>query len=212
MFPFSVFPATRATHMINIQPLLEFYGSCRDTRIIDSVHPFSAPHIIIHEAPDPMPWEACVNRVVVPQHCWYLMVPGTPCHCPPPVTEELSSLDVSVHIEEVDVIQEEYTVRPSEPLVDVNAIPDVDGDVDELALLSPSDESDSNSEFWPDTPKEDVFRFTVSIDPPLSDLPSEPSLSNTCYKVGNEFVLEEDDDDLPPFDDWYQDIAQRTAG
>lgn len=93
-------------------------------------------------------------------------------------------------------------------------------------MLSPSDESDSNSESWPETPKEDVFRFTMSSDSdksPSYSMPCTPSYSYpfaSCHtersyglhpKVTNDFALDEDEDDLPPFDDWYQDIAQRTA-
>lgn len=93
-------------------------------------------------------------------------------------------------------------------------------------MLSPSDESDSNSDSWPETPKEDVFRFTMSSDSDNS--PSYPTSCNSAYtyslaschtgssygvplKVTNDFSLDEDEDDLPPFDEWYQDIAQRTA-
>ncbi|KAI0700714.1 hypothetical protein BC835DRAFT_1326001 [Cytidiella melzeri] len=151
-------------------PLLSFYGSCRDTRIIDSVHPFTSPHIVIHEAPDQTPWDACSNRIITPQHCENLMVPGVPCHCP-------------------------VRVVSTPPLAEAESDSDMEGSVS-----SPTDESDS--EFEPDTPAElGVFRFVVSYDcdPPLS-----------CRsKVVRDFALDEDEDDLPPFDEWYQDIALR---
>ncbi|KAI0346845.1 hypothetical protein BDW22DRAFT_464633 [Trametopsis cervina] len=161
-------------------PLLEYYGSCRDARIIDSITPFSVPHIIIHEAPDQTPWEACENRVVVPQNCAYLMVPGTPCHCPPVVpsqTEAAPELVVST-------------------ISDDDELSSVDSEADE-EFESTTEESDSESAL--DTPKDGVFRFMVP-----DDIPS------ACPTFGHDFALEEDDDELPPFDDWYQEIAQRA--
>lgn len=71
---------------------------------------------------------------------------------------------------------------------------DVEVDSDEL---SQTEGSDSESVFdCLDTPQDGVFRFAAA---------SPPS------KLRHEFVLEEDEEDLPPFDDWYQDIARRTA-
>ncbi|KAI0089075.1 hypothetical protein BDY19DRAFT_993308 [Irpex rosettiformis] len=206
-------------------PLLEFYGLCRDTRIIDSLHPFTAPHIIIHESPDQTPWDACVNRVV-PQYCAYLMVPGVPCHCPVPA-DDISSSDESIHMEEVTDSQGQQTACFTAIHFEQGVEPD-EMDEQETDMLSPSDDSDSNSDFWPDTPKDDVFRFTITSDLPLSysstpsyPLPSDPSeieqsygsLPNVGYgeKFRHDYALDEDEDELPPFDEWYQDIADRSA-
>ena len=72
---------------------------------------------------------------------------------------------------------------------------------EELGTFSPIDESDSD---MPDTPEEEIFRFTIAepIKPPM--------ILEPHAKLSHGFVLEDDDDDLPPFDEWYQDIAQRA--
>ena len=71
---------------------------------------------------------------------------------------------------------------------------DTDGELEEM---SPTEESDSESAFdCLDTPQDGVFRFS-HLSPPS--------------KLRHEFVLEDDEDDLPPFDEWFQDIARRSA-
>lgn len=146
-------------------------------RVFDSANPFRATHIIVHEVLDQHPWEACQNKVPLPQHCEFLTVPGAPCPCHSPVVTREAQL------EEEEAVY--FTDESDE---------DVEADSDEL---SPTEESDSESVFdCLDTPQDGVFRFTTA---------SPPS------KLRHEFVLEEDEEDLPPFDDWYQDIARRTA-
>lgn len=62
----------------------------------------------------------------------------------------------------------------------------------------PTEESDSDSSCCEclDTPRDGTFRFA----PTLVSSPPEK----------HEFTLDEDEEDLPPFDEWYQDIASRT--
>jgi hypothetical protein len=171
---------------------------CRDTRIIDSVSSFSVPHIIIHEVPDQAPWEACENRAVAPQHCDYLTVPGTPCFCvPSPDVAHAETLPTLIVEETLS-----FTGRHEPSLPEEIEFAEV-GTEEDLGMLSPVDESDSD---MPDTPEEDVFRFTI-VD---SRGPSAMPVLESCTKFSHTFVLEDDEDDLPPFDEWYQDIARRT--
>lgn len=58
-----------------------------------------------------------------------------------------------------------------------------------------STDSESNVD-WLDTPQDGVFRFSP---------PSPPS------KLRHELALDEEEDELPPFDEWYQDIARRAT-
>jgi len=82
-------------------------------------------------------------------------------------------------------------------LEDLVYVEDVDTEEESDSQFS----TESDSESGLDTPTEGVFRFTVS-DADLS--------ASYDSKLGHDFILDDDDDDLPPFDGWYQDIAQRA--
>lgn len=142
------------------------------------------------------------------------------CELPAPTTSEPSE-----DLEEESHWTEEQSLL-SYP-IELDLTQEAEADEQELDMLSPSDESDSNSDSWPETPKEDVFRFTMSSDSdncpscltsrkPSYTYPFASCRTESSYGVQlqatNDFALDEDEDDLPPFDEWYQDIAQRTAG
>lgn len=186
------------------QHLLQYYSICRDTRIIDSLTPFSAPHIIIHEVPDQAPWQACESRAIVPQNCGYLRVPDLPCSCPPSLPTDAPTLPVppSTIIEGVPLEHRDDLVPRDVESADFDS-------EDELEMLSSTDESDSD---MPDTPQGEVFRFIVSSLALEEEAEQElHGLLQLRPKLLREFVLEDDEDELPPFDVWYQEIAQRTG-
>ncbi|THG96279.1 hypothetical protein EW026_g5528 [Hermanssonia centrifuga] len=61
------------------EPLLTFFAHCHGATIIDSDQPFTAPHIVIQEAPLQSPWEIEEHKTVYPQDSgfgYYLMIPG----------------------------------------------------------------------------------------------------------------------------------------
>ena len=66
-----------------------------------------------------------------------------------------------------------------------------------------SDSDSSSSSDTPMTPQDGTFADTHFV------LCNEQKVE--VGHVQKSFYIDEDDDDLPPFDDWYQSIAQRAA-
>ena len=64
------------------------------------------------------------------------------------------------------------------------------------------------SESWSDDTiyTHDVVECT---DIPHPSLFTEPDIY--CHRSESDYDLDEDEDDLPPFDDWYTDIARRST-
>ena len=186
--------------LTRIQPLLSDYARQPNTTVIDSVDPFVAPHIVISGAPPQNLWELdCIYAP--PQHCYYgtyLTHPSFSCVGPccgyggywsveapqeflPPVPMDVDEEPLPVDVEPEDAFD-----------IDV----DVEDESDE-----PETDSDDASTDTPMTPQDGAF---VDAPPPLLCEDGVKPASGTYFHI------DEDDDGLPPFDDWYTNIAQRA--
>jgi len=177
------------------EPLLSHYCHDPNALILDSVDPFLAPHIVIHEAPE-QDLKTLEDIYVSPQCCYYgylLTHPvgcsGTCCYhhtySTPPVLElDLPEPDLSaIEIESIEFVDE----------VELNS--------------DSSSDSDSGSDSSSDT-------LVTPHDAAFPHVPSLPLLKDTPPpELDERFFIDEDEDEdgLPPFDDWYQTIARRAA-
>lgn len=64
-------------------------------------------------------------------------------------------------------------------------------------------------DFDEDDTESDSSLDTVEITEDSTSVPAEYPLDKHDPRLS--FALDEDEEDLPPFDDWYQSIAQRTS-
>ncbi|KAH9948382.1 hypothetical protein B0H21DRAFT_821051 [Amylocystis lapponica] len=173
------------------EDLLAFFNHCPGTTIIDSVYPCTAPHIVIQEAPPPAdPWALWANTTSSPQDYGYGQLLTIP-----------SSFVAFVNVDYMSCADScdgycptpDGTTAPSPPASDVP---------------------------FPHTPDRDIFdpnldTLDESMPPDLATEGTGPSkakdvpLSEDMVCSGCD-IFDEDDDGLPPFDEWYQDIAQRA--
>lgn len=180
-------PYTRNTKAEpSLQPLLAHHSRDPSSFVIDSAHPCTVPHIVITEAPPQDPWEAIVNCTPNPQDCgfgYYLTVPS-------------SLVDtINTELPGFHTCDDPYFTSP-ESAYDSSS---------ELGVIS---ESESGSD--DDSP--------ILLTPPNSSsklLDIDVVISDSClHTTTTDFQIyddEDDEDDLPPFDDWYLDIAQRAS-
>lgn len=175
------------------QPLLLEYAHQPNTLIIDSVNPFIAPHIVISEAAAQNPW-VLDGIYAPPQNCNYGQYLTHPSHsCVGPCCLSTYS-------------QYNLPSPAQEFLPPVEEGIGIEAEEEEL-FQECEDESDlgSDSDSSSDallTPQDDAF------------LDTSPMLCKGVRDASPEpqsFYIDEDDDDLPPFDDWYQSIAQRAT-
>ncbi|KAF8238948.1 hypothetical protein L208DRAFT_1374871 [Tricholoma matsutake] len=165
----------------------------RGTTIIDSHSPFRVPHIIIN-APPPqdlwIPWNNAINKPQDHGYGRFLIVPSSSVEVINTSIEDrnvysLSNSSVAGLTVDPSESSRPGTPTPQTPVDDVDLSffvvrpgEDIGGDVDSFDYPS-------------------LLNFkSVSNEPPCaSDLPrsSRPI-----------FSIEEDEDDLPPFDDWYK--------
>ncbi|KIP12774.1 hypothetical protein PHLGIDRAFT_32674 [Phlebiopsis gigantea 11061_1 CR5-6] len=178
------------------EPLLSDYARQPNTIVIDSVAPFIAPHIVISEAPTQNPWELdCIYAP--PQHCYYGTYLTHPSFsCVGPCCSYSAYWSVAPPQEFLPPVP--MDVDEEQPTIDVETEDafDVDGgdESDE-----PETDSDDASTDTPMTPQDGTF---VDAPPPL--------FGDGKPAGGVRFHIDEDDEELPPFDDWYRDIAQRV--
>lgn len=165
-----------------MQPLLEVFNRDSNSIVLHSAQPCTVPHIVITEALPQDPWEALVNNTVNPQDC------GFGCYLTVP-SALVDTINTELHLSHAH--DDPYFTS-----CDVN---------ESEVPLAPDSESGSDD----DSP--------VLLTPPshLSLLDDDVRTSvDSCYPpISSDFRLydDEDDDDLPPFDDWYLDIAQRAS-
>lgn len=170
--------------------------------MIDSVQPFSVPHIVIEEAFLEDPWQAFVNHTVNPQDCrfgFYLTVPASQVEfvnvCPPAEDEDESDDD---HI--LDGFGNAYISWDSESEPDSPEEPCTP----DSGLFHPHDDMVE----WKDSSHTQSPDPETTISGEKFDPPS-PNVDSNVTRIT--FVDDDDEDDLPPFDDWYLSIAQRAA-
>ena len=195
-------------------PLLSWFFRLPGALIIDSVTPFTAPHIVITEPPiwDYNLYVNVHNSTQSPQDAGWgqsLVVPSPlvdfvnlPEEIPFESEDSTSAYDIAIHCVESEM---ECDLSDSESPSEGSVVGSPESTAPQTpGLLTPIGEEE---EF-------DLVMFASS--PP----PTNPHLSPVG---GNELLLLEDapqdietycddeDDDLPPLDGWYQDIAARSG-
>jgi len=198
------------------EPLLSYFNHCLDTTVIDSPTPCTVPHIVIQEpaSSEPAPFVASYhNPTPSQQDCYYLTVPGSFVHF---VNDDESYVwGPSGHTEE----EEEDCAPLLVGAVEADSEMEVEADSTSASACS-----------WgegPETPCGSHYELGEAIIEEFEDYveqdeeglrPSPPLTKSYCAAVEEPTgmvsvdVFEcEEDDELPPFDDWYQSIASRAA-
>ncbi|THH30701.1 hypothetical protein EUX98_g3501 [Antrodiella citrinella] len=168
------------------EALLASYSRDPSSLVIDSPRPCTIPHIVITEAPLQDPWEAFVNNTPNPQDCgygYYLTVPSA----------LVDHVNVAWPADE-HTSDDPYFASPLS-----------------MSLSECSDDNTGESESGSD----DDLESPLPLTPPTSHLEFDVDvvMPDACRKTAPTatfYVDEDEEDDLPPFDDWYLDIAQRA--
>ncbi|OSX59485.1 hypothetical protein POSPLADRAFT_1184248 [Postia placenta MAD-698-R-SB12] len=174
------------------EPLLSFFSQTLGATVIDTVTPCTTPHIVIEEPAPEQCWALYHNSVPNPQDVGfghYLTVPSSfvnYVNAQPDPFEEAADAGM----EDVDSSSAQDSGGPPTP----NSVGPNDVDLvmsSEHAVVTREDES------------EDVCHADVVAD----TMPySYSGTGADGYSMGDD-----DDEGLPPFDDWYQSIASRQA-
>jgi hypothetical protein len=164
------------------------------TTIIDSHAPFRVPHIIIN-APPPqdlwIPWSNATNNPQDHGYGRFLIVPSPSVEVINTSMEE----DWEIHSSS-DSFAIDLTVDLSESSQPGTPMPETPlDDVDFNFYVRPGDDIGGEME--------NSFDYSSFLDfgPISNKLPCAPELPQPPRPI---FIIEEDEDDLPPFDDWYK--------
>lgn len=192
-------------------PLLSCFGRFPGTLIIDSVTPFTVPHIAITEPPiwDYNPYVNMHNSTQTPQDAGWgqcLVVPSPivdfvnlPEDAPLGLGESTSGCSIVAECAksegEADMWEPESPSDGSIVGSPASTVPQTPG------LLTPIDEEE---EF-------DIMFASSSLQGTPSSLVGGDSLLLEDPPLAAEVFCGDEDDDLPPLDSWYQDIAARSG-
>ncbi|KAH9927256.1 uncharacterized protein B0H18DRAFT_1118532 [Fomitopsis serialis] len=192
------------------EPLLSYFNHCLDTTVIDSPTPCTVPHIVIQEPASSEPPFAASYHNPTPsqQDCYYLTVPASFVHF---VNDESYIWGSSGRTGEEE--------EDCAPLL-----------VGAVEMEAEADSTSASAGSWgegPDTPCGSHYELGEAIIEEFEDYveqdedglrPSPPLAESCCAAVEEPAgmvsvdVFEcEEEDELPPFDDWYQSIASRAA-
>lgn len=160
-------------------PLLAHYYRTPNTIILEANDAFTAPHIVISEAPTANPWIAWMN-VPPEQNAGLLTVPGREVYRDS-WDEEQPSINSSDYSEDWDTensisSDEDWEVETPRP--------------DSAMSLSEKIEMEDHLESFLDAIAEDEPEVTDKFEASPWD---------------------DEEDDLPEFDEWYLDIARRSG-
>ncbi|KAH9833756.1 uncharacterized protein C8Q71DRAFT_173179 [Rhodofomes roseus] len=181
------------------EPLLSYFAHCVDTTVIDSPTPCIAPHIVIQEPPtdEPAPFMASHHNLTpAQQDCYFLTVPASFVHFVNENDSQVWGTETDLGMD-MEAEAESITTSCSGSWSEGLATPH--GSHYELgeAIIEEFEEYVGEDE-------EGLRPAT----PPYHAVAEEP-LENLKATVD---VFEcEEEDELPPFDDWYQNIASRAA-
>lgn len=192
-------------------PLLSFFFRFPGTLIIDSTTPFTTPHIVITEPPiwDYNPYVNMHNSTLSPQDAEW----GQSLVVPSPVVDFVN-LPEDIPIEYVEPTSGCITtVQCTEPETEED-VWEPESPSEDSVVGSPESTTLQTPGLLTPIGEEEEFDLMMFSSPP-----QDPSLS----PVGGDDLLLEDapqdieiycddeDDDLPPLDSWYQDIAARSG-
>lgn len=184
------------------ESLLSYHRNQPRSLILDSTQPFSVPHIIIEEAELQDPYMAeYANRVPSPQDYGFGQWLTVPCSRLINVTPTSWDSDDD---EGDDFYGQVIFARTS----------DLDTLAPELCPDQSSSSSESESPTSLATPLDtswldgSLFSDEVACKDKRSSVFDEP---DDYHRSVSDYGFDEDEDDLPPFDDWYTDIARRST-
>ncbi|KAI0796925.1 hypothetical protein C8Q75DRAFT_742700 [Abortiporus biennis] len=222
------------------QPLLSLHSSLPGSLILDSTNPFKIPHIIIEEAPPENPWEASVNNTLDPQNFEFGNLLTVPSHHVRFVNyyERFSRFEYedfevengdgdddedrfseSVCSDVVDNVDDDSgysSVDDSHEIVTPTSqcefhIYEVNGDGDQDKLWQSSITSSSTKPTFQSSQSGPDYHSIHPHGLPSSSTKPSSSQGNYSEASVSNYDLEDDEDDLPPFDDWYLSIATRST-
>lgn len=181
------FPNTQV--VIHSKPILLMSQRLLGTTIIDSHCPFRVPHIMINAPPPQDPWVPWNNATNNPQDHGYGNCLIVPC-------SSVGVINTHVAGDCLSFI-DDWTVDPSENSQCGTPTPETPVDDEDLSFffVRPGDDIGSGVEDSNDYPG--ILDFeTVS-----NKLPCSPDVPQPSRSI---LSIEEDEEDLPPFDDWYK--------
>jgi hypothetical protein len=192
-------------------PLLSFFFRFNGALIIDSVTPFTVPHIVITEPPiwDYNPYVNMHNSTQSPQDAGWgqsLIVPSPVVHfvnlpedIPLEVTESASGCSITPQYAEPEMEGDVW--EPDSP-----SGGSVIGSPESTVLQTPGlltpigEEEEFDLRMFASSPPQDSHLSLVGGGLLLEDAPQDVDV-----------YCDDEDDDLPPLDSWYQDIAARSG-
>lgn len=187
--------------------------------MIESPTPFTVPHIIINEPPPQDPWIPWSNATTNPQDQGfgqYLTVPHRLVYQVHVATDD-DDIDADTHefytsmpleeeeesdfsCQDDDMVSGSFSSSSSESEPET---PDPDSLMDEFLLEEEYDEEDEEDHH--------VHLFDSCDDSPWSGIINRYSAKASAATFASVVACDEsEEDELPPFDDWYQSIAART--
>ncbi|KAF8622171.1 hypothetical protein AX15_007286 [Amanita polypyramis BW_CC] len=215
-----VCPPEKPFHWVDpAEPFLQRRNQFRGTIVIESPTPFSVPHIIINEPPPQDPWIAWCNATTSPQDhgfgryltvphrlVWYTSIPdGSDDYWGSPFPSPLLQAE-QFDFEDVDISGSSSS--ESEP-----GTPDPDSSMDGF-LLDEDGRDFLNSEMQDG---ENINFFDSCDDSPwiglinrYSGKATAPMPDDSRSEIKSPILTYGKEDDLPPFDDWYQSVATRN--
>jgi hypothetical protein len=183
-----------------LSALLQFRG----TTVIDSIAPFTVPHIVISEPSPSNPWVSSGNHPNNPQDCLWgarLTVPAkfvtfvNPplCNAAGHIESESDSDydDEDEHIEFVDYVPMGATSSRPETSVSLT--------VDDRR----------ESVFVEEPIQDEGMEFASFLEDSSTSLFDEVFPCDKMPRMDYEVLDDDEEDDLPPFDDWYTTIQSR---
>ncbi|KZT06426.1 uncharacterized protein LAESUDRAFT_725861 [Laetiporus sulphureus 93-53] len=171
------------------ETLLSFFFQCLGTLVIDSTTPYTTPHIVIQE---PLPenlWGLYHNNTPSPQDCGLGNLLTVP-----------SSFVDYVNLEPNSFEEDDYPAdsRPSSSGMESNVPRTPEHPEDSVGVAVPAQ--------CVDIMHADQISFSTSALWQTASQPEEPAPHGDDVPA-----YEEEEDQLPPFDEWYQSIARRAA-
>ncbi|KAF6762231.1 hypothetical protein DFP72DRAFT_1061500 [Ephemerocybe angulata] len=179
------------------EPLLETAGYQGVQLLFDSMTPFSVPHILLCTPPAQDPWIPYSTATNDPQDCGfgrYLVVPS----------QQVSFINMAGdYDDDYDICETPSDSEPSTP--EPMTPPDLEIDSyfwrDPDAYANDNDDEAENDQY--DDPE--YVAYDRKIDEiETQDIPSRPGKPIFYFD-------DEDEDDLPPLDDWYISVARRNG-
>ncbi|CCM00679.1 uncharacterized protein FIBRA_02718 [Fibroporia radiculosa] len=181
------------------EPLLSSYSHFPGVMVIDSTTPCTTPHIVVHEPPPADPWAPHYNMTPNPQDCgqgYFLTVPSPFAQLMNIPPDPLESY-IKEEMTDAGDGSEQATIADSDGPFTPDAF---DGEVVlNTAFDMPEDEFEDA-----------LHSYQMRLQGVEEQDDAELSISG-CTSAGFSVPMNDDDDDLPPFDDWYQQIASRTT-